>query len=211
MEVRLPPTVDHMWKKISTGLRNKIRKGQKSDLRVQWAGYDGIDTFYDVFALNMRNLGTPVYPKRWFQEIYRATPDSIHILNLWSGDRPVASAFLIGYGDTLELPWSASAPDSRKQYSHVLLYWTFLEWAIQNGYQTMDLGRCTPGGGTYEFKRHWGCDEKAMQWYYWSPPGSALPETRTDNKKFKLAIEAWKHLPLSVANRLGPHIVRALP
>jgi hypothetical protein len=143
--------------------------------------------------------------------MYHAAPNSIRILNLWSGNYPVAGAFLVAHGDTLELPWSASLPDSRKQYSHVLLYWTFLEWAIQNGFRRMDLGRCTPGGGTYEFKRHWVCDEKPMRWFYWVPSGGSLPEVRLDSKKFKLAVEAWKHLPLAIANRLGPHIVRALP
>ncbi len=211
MEVPLPSTVDELWKRISTGLRNKVRKGQKSDLRVQWGGPEDIEHFYPVFAINMRNLGTPVYPKRWFEAIARAVPGCVRVLSLWDGQEAVASAFLVAYRGVLELPWSASVPDSRKKYSHVLMYWTFLEWAIQNGFRRMDLGRCTPGGGTYEFKRHFVCEEKPLHWYYWLPNGASVPELRPDNRKFKIAIEVWKRLPLAVANQLGPRIVRALP
>ena len=211
MEVQLPPKPDDLWKRISTGLRNKIRKAQKSDLRVEWGGPEAIKHFYPVFAINMRNLGTPVYPKSWFEAISRAAPGSVRVLSLWDGHTAVASAFLVAYRDVLELPWSASVPDSRKKYSHVLMYWTFLEWAIQNGFRSVDLGRCAPGGGTYEFKRHWVCVEKPLCWYHWTAPGVPVPDLRPDNKRFKIAVEVWKRLPLAVANQLGPRIVRALP
>jgi serine/alanine adding enzyme len=211
MEVLLPATPDALWARISTGLRNKIRKGQKSELRVEWSGHEGIDAFYPVFAVNMRNLGTPVYPKRWFEAISEALPGQIRIMTLYDEDIAVASAFLMPYRDRLELPWSASIQESRKKYSHVLMYWLFLEYAIQQGFRRMDLGRCTPGGGTYEFKRHWGCEEKPLHWYHWAAPGTPVPELNPENKKFQMAIEIWKRLPLPVANFVGPRIVKALP
>jgi serine/alanine adding enzyme len=211
MDVALPASTDELWKRFSTGLRNKIRKGQKSEFRIQWGGGEAVSDFYSIFAANMRNLGTPVYPKSWFEAIFRHFPEQTRILNLWDGDRPVAGAFLSAYRHTLELPWSASLPDTRKKYSHYLLYWTFMEWAIQNGFRQLDLGRCTPGGGTYEFKRHWLCREQPLNWYNWVPAGAPVPQLRPDNARFQLAIEVWKHLPLAVANQLGPRVVRALP
>jgi len=211
MEIALPSTSDELWKRFSTGLRNKIRKGQKSQFRVAWTQAEGVQDFYAVFAANMRDLGTPVYPKKWFENICRTFPGQIHIMSLWDGNRVVASAFLSAYRDTLELPWSASLSDSRKSYSHYMMYWSFLEWAIQKGYRRLDLGRCTKGSGTYEFKRHWVCQERPLHWYYWLAPGSGLPQARPDNPRYHLAIEMWKRLPLVVANQLGPRIVRGLP
>lgn len=211
MGLALPAKPEDLWKRFSTGHRNKIRKSQKSGFRVEWAGAEAVKDFYPVFAANMRNLGTPVYPKAWFEAICRHFPGEIRIMSLWEDDRVAASAFLAPYRKTLELPWSASLPDTRKKYSHYLMYWSFLEWAIQNGFEWMDLGRCTPGSGTYEFKTHWECEERPLHWYYWLSPGSELPQVRTDNPRFHLAIQMWKHLPLAVANQLGPRIVRALP
>jgi serine/alanine adding enzyme len=211
MEIPLPATSEELWKRLSTGLRNKVRNGQKQGFSVEWGGLEAIDEFYPVFAANMRNLGTPVYPKAWFQNLWKCSPDSVRILTLRDGAAPVASAFLVGYRDTLELPWSASLPLSRKKYSQVLLYWTFLEWAIQQGYKHMDVGRCTPGSGTYEFKRHWTCEERILHWPYWVPAGGPAPELKPDSNRFRLAVRMWKRLPLPVANGLGPLIVRSMP
>ena len=211
MEIPLPGRPEELWKRLSTGMRNKIRNGMKHGLRAEWGGLAEIDHFYPIFAANMRNLGTPVYPKAWFQNVFRCAPESVRILTLWDGLDAVASAFLVGFRGTLELPWSASLAESRKKYSQVLLYWTFLEWAIQQGFSRMDLGRCTPGGGTYEFKRHWNCEERTLYWHYWLPSGGAIPQLSPNRGRFHLAVRLWKHLPLPVANGLGPLIVRSIP
>jgi FemAB-related protein (PEP-CTERM system-associated) len=211
MKVLLPGKSGDLWSRISTGLRNKIRKAQNSDFRIESGGAEAVDTFYPVFAMNMRNLGTPVYPKKWFEAIARAAGDQLRIFTLFDGARAVASAFLLAHRNELELPWSASVPESRKKYSHLLLYWIFLEWAIQNGFRSVDLGRCTPGSGTYEFKRHWGCEEQVLHWYHWVAPGKLVPQLRPENSKFQLATRVWRRLPLAIANGLGPRIVRGLP
>lgn len=210
MVVPLPVSTAELWKGLSTGMRNKIRNAQKHGLRAQWGGAEEVAHFYPVFATNMRNLGTPVYPREWFANQCCHCPE-IRVLTLWDDHGPIAGAFLTPFHQTLELPWSASLPESRKKYSHVLLYWTFLEWALENGYRTVDLGRCTPGSGTHEFKRHWNCVERLLHWYYWLPSGRSLPQLRADNPRFHLATEVWKHLPLFVANGLGPRIVRSIP
>ena len=85
------------------------------------------------------------------------------------------------------------------------------QYAIVRGARKFDLGRCTPGGGTHAFKQLWGCNETPLHWYYWLAPGAAVPQVRPDNRKFQVAIRIWRHLPLFVANQLGPRIVRSLP
>ena len=48
-------------------------------------------------------------------------------------------------------------------------------------------------------------------WEYALLAGGELPNTSPTNPKFELAVSVWKKLPLPVANRLGPMIVRAIP
>jgi len=211
MEVTLPEDVALLWDRLSSGLRNKVRKAQRCGLRTEWGKSDAVDVFYTLFAKNMRDLGTPVYPRRWFENFFRLLPNETRILTVWDQAQPVAAGFVTSFRDTLELPWSASLPNSRKKYSAVLLYWSLQEWALENGYRRVDFGRCTPGSGTHEFKRHWGCHEKPLHWYYWLPNGAPVPELRPANPHFHLAIGLWKHLPIGVANLLGPRIVRAIP
>ena len=211
MQVALPATTDELWNRMSSGIRNKIRNARKHGLRVEWTGIEGVGTFYEIFARNMRDLGTPVYPKSWFENIVGGNPDDSRFLLIWDGQQAVAAGIAICHGSIIEWPWSASLLESRKKYSAVLMYWSLLEWGVQNGYKTADLGRCTPGSGTHEFKRHFGCQELSLDWYYWTAPGVSPPQLRNDNPKYRLATRMWQKLPLAVANRLGPKIVRGIP
>ena len=211
MKVDLPASVDELAGRLSPKMRKRIRYARKSGLDPRWSGIEGVDHFYPVFATNMRNLGTPVYPRSWFENICRRLPEGVRILTLWKDDRPVAGAFLISFRSTLEMPWAASLPESRESFSPLLLYWTVLEWALENGFREVDLGRCTPGSGNHDFKRRWVCAEEPLNWYYWLAPFTSVPELRPENARYRLAIQAWKHLPLAVANRLGPRLVRSIP
>jgi len=211
MEVPLAETPEKFFNSLGSRLRNKIRSARKQGLNAEWGKGDLNKDFYRVFSCNMRNLGTPVYPRKWFENFMQVAPETTHILVIRDGKEPIAATFITTYRDRVELPWIASTPEGRKKYSSVLLYWTALEWAMQNGFRRVDLGRCTPGGGTHRFKAQWNCEEIPLPWCYWLKPGESLPQMRPDNPRFRIAVETWKRLPLGVANLIGPHIVRAIP
>lgn len=211
MVVPLPSDRAQYSKMLSSRLRNKIRHAEKHGLECRWGGRELLDNFYSVFAINMRDLGTPVYPKHWFENVLQSMGAQARILSIWEGNAPVAATVLFQFRDTVELPWIASTPEARKHYSTALLYWTAITWAIEQGFRKVDLGRCTKDGGTYQFKQQWACEEIPLHWYYWLAPGVAIPQIRPDNPKYRLAISAWKKLPLSVANTIGPKIVRFIP
>jgi FemAB-related protein (PEP-CTERM system-associated) len=211
MKVPLPVSASQLFAKLSSRLRNKIRSAEKQGLRPFWGRGELLDEFYSVFARNMRNLGTPVYPKRWFETFLRIAESTTQILVVRDGYQPVAATWVTTFRDEAELPWIASTPDARGKYSTVFLYWKALEWAVEKGFRQVDLGRCTPGSGTQRFKAQWPCEESALPWNYWAGKKKSLPQLRTENPRFRLAIAAWKRLPLGVANFLGPRIVRAIP
>ncbi len=211
MEVDLPTTADELWKGLSSGMRNKVRNAQKQGLRVEWGKGEMLDGFYRIFSRNMRDLGTPVYPRQWFENLSQRLADMVHLVTVWEGSQAVASGFVLTHRETAEFPWSSALRESRKKYSAVLMYWALLEWAIQNGYRRVDFGRSSPGSGTHEFKKHWGARERPLHWYYWLAPGTPLPGLRADNPRYRWATQLWQHLPLPVANLIGPRIVRAIP
>jgi FemAB-related protein (PEP-CTERM system-associated) len=202
---------DEMMKKLGSRLRNKIRHAQKHGLEVRWGIADQVDPLYQVFAENMRNLGTPVMPKDWFVNVCRFLPENTRIMTVWDEDQPVAATLITDFRKFVELPWIASTAAARKHYSTYLLYWTALEWAHQHGYEAVDLGRCTPGAGTHQFKQQWNPTEVPLHWYYWLASGVPLPHLRPDNPKYKLAISTWQKMPLWFTNWLGPKIVRSIP
>ncbi|MGH9554545.1 MAG: FemAB family XrtA/PEP-CTERM system-associated protein [Terriglobales bacterium] len=211
MRVNLPGKEEELWNRLSSRLRNKIRHAQKHGLVCRWGGAEQLGDFYSVFATNMRNLGTPVYPRQWFENVFGFLASSCRVLTVCQDRKPVAATILTTFREGVELPWIASTPEARSHYSTPLLYWTALEWAIQNRYRMVDLGRCTPGSGTHRFKQQWLAQEVPLHWYYWLAPGVPVPQLRPDNPRFRLAIRLWQRLPLFVANRLGPRIVRSIP
>jgi serine/alanine adding enzyme len=211
MEIQLPATVDDYCKHLSPSRRKKIRYGLKRGLRAEWGGPEAVPMFYKIFATNMRNLGTPVYPRAFFENQMRSLREKIRILSLWDGAKPVAASFVTAHRNTLELPWAASLPESRKKEAPMIMYWTLIEKAIEEKFHKIDLGRCSPASGTYEFKRHWNPVERPLHWYYWLGAKASIPRPRPENPKFRFATKVWKRLPLVVANGLGPRLVRSIP
>lgn len=211
MEVALPANMDDMWNGLSSGMRNKIRGARNKQITVSWLDGIAVDEFYKVFSENMRDLGTPILPKKWFSNLSRYAAESVRFVILQDGDETVAAGMTTSYRDCVELPCSAALQKSRKKNTAILMYWSVFEWAHQQGFKRVDLGRCTHGGGTWEFKRHWNPEEIKLHWYYWLSNGAQVPELRPDNPKFSMAVKVWKKLPLAAANALGPRIAPSLP
>jgi FemAB-related protein (PEP-CTERM system-associated) len=208
MKLRLEPGI---WDRLDRKVRNQIRKAQKSALTTEVGGVELLDEFYAVFARNMRDLGTPVYDRRLFEEVLRAFPERarIHVVRL--NGVAVASGIAYRTRATVEVPWASSIREHNHLCPNHLLYWSVIDRAIVEGMRELDFGRSTPNEGTYKFKEQWGAEPVALHWEYQLLKGGALPNASPTNPKFELAIRLWKKLPLSIATRVGPSIVRAIP
>ena len=211
MLLELGLDVEAMWNGLDRKVRNQVRKAEKSGLICRIGGKEQIDQFYAVFATNMRDLGTPVYAKRFFQEVFRAFPDRASTIVVTLNDKTVAAGIVLRYRDRLEMPWASSLRAYRALCSNNLLYWTAITHAITSGCRIFDFGRSTPGEGTFHFKEQWGARPQPLCWEYRLLDGTAIPDHSPKNPKFSLAIELWKRLPVAVAGLLGPPIVRSIP
>lgn len=211
MRLRLPDSPDELWKSFPSKLRSQVKVPQKAGMTCRIGRAEELDAFYAVFSRNMRDLGTPVYPKRFFGTIMEEFPECTWIATVYQGDVPVASGFLAGFRHRLEIPWASSVRSFNRQSPNMLLYWSCLEFGVEKGYGTFDFGRSTAGESTYKFKEQWGASPSPMVWSYWVREGCEVPELSPRNPKFQLAIEIWKRLPLPVTKVIGPRIIRNIP
>ena len=207
----LPTTSEALWSAVDRKVRNQVRKAQKDGLTAQTGRAELIADFYAVFSRNMRDLGTPVYPKSLFDETVRLFSHDVHVYVVRLGRVPVAASIALRFKDSIIVPWASSLRAYRQHCPNMLLYWTMLEHASQLGVRTFDFGRSTRGAGTHQFKLQWGATETPLHWEYLLLTKSAVPDHGPTNAKFAAAIAVWQRLPLWVTEAVGPAIVRNIP
>jgi FemAB-related protein (PEP-CTERM system-associated) len=211
MVLTFEQAADRMWEALDRKVRNQIRKAEKSGLTASVGGAERLEDFYRVFARNMRDLGTPVYPRRFFAETLAQFPERSAIVSVALNGQTIAAGLTLMFRDTVEVPSASSLRDHRPLCPNHLMYWTVIERAIGAGLRKLDFGRSTPDEGTYHFKQQWGAEASPLAWEYCLIGRAGLPDRSPANSRFHTAIEAWRRLPLAFANVLGPQVVRFLP
>lgn len=211
MRLALGADAARAWDGLDRKVRNQVRKAEKSGLTWRRGGVELLDRFYGVFAQNMRDLGTPVYSRRFFEHVLSAFPATSSVCLVDHGDRTVAGAIALSHRDVLEVPWASSLREYRSQCPNNLLYWRIIEHAIESGRRSLDFGRSTPNEGTYHFKEQWGATPEPLYWEYVMRGRAALPDLSPANPRYRAAIAVWTRLPLAVTNFIGPHIVKSIP
>jgi FemAB-related protein (PEP-CTERM system-associated) len=211
MILPLQRTVDEQWRVLDRKLRNQVRKAEKSGLTVSRGGAELLDSFYDVLARNMRDLGSPVHSKRFFADILATFPDRTQLLCISLGSIPVAASFVIWHRERIEVPWASALRAHNPLCPNVLLYWEMLKFSIERRFAQFDFGRSTPNEGTFNFKQQWGAEPQQLYWEYWLNTGRSLPDRSPKNPKFATVISLWRKLPLALTRAVGPSIVRGIP
>lgn len=211
MLLQLPDKQETLWNNFPSKLRAQIRRPQREQPEVRSGGVEYLNDFYVVFARNMRDLGTPVYSKSFFEYILQTFPERSRIISLRLQNRPVAAGFLLGYREQLEIPWASTIREVNYLSMNMLLYWEALKFAIERNYRQFDFGRSSRDSGTFRFKQQWGAQPGQSYWHYWLKDGAELPDLNPGNPKYALAINIWKRLPLFVTNQIGPVLVKYLP
>jgi FemAB-related protein (PEP-CTERM system-associated) len=211
MTLRLARSAERQWDSLDRKVRNQVRKAEKSGLQSVHGGGELLQEFYDVFARNMRDLGTPVYSVRFFRAVVSQFPETTRMFVVRSDGRPVAASLVHWHRHTIEVPWASALRRFNPMCANVMLYWQMVRFAVERGLDVFDFGRSTPDGGTFHFKKQWGAEPVPLVWEYWTADGAKLPRLNPTNPKFSMAIRAWQHLPVRFATAVGPFIVRNIP
>lgn len=205
-------TEEAAWKALSSERRNRVRKGDKQGLTVAWAGPEALDEFYAVYAVNMRDLGSPVHSRGFFQAMLAALPGTARVLLVRDrGGHAVGAAVCLFFRDTIMVPWVSSLREAFALCPNFVLYWEVIRSGCRAGYRLLDLGRSFRTAGTFEFKRQWGAQPHTLPWIFVDAAPGAPPPVDRDARRFGPLIRVWKRLPVPVANAVGPWIRRQVP
>lgn len=210
MRLTLSGSADDVWKKLRSVVRTQIRKGQSQGFQVEWGSVQLLDDFYDVFAQNMRDLGTPVYGRALFRCILTLFPAEAELCIVRLAGKPVAAALAVHGDGITEVPSASVERAFRSTAANSFMYWELIQRALGRGQGVFDFGRSTIDSGTFAFKKKWGAEPQPAIWQYYRRKGE-VSDIRPDGGKYDRLIGIWKRIPVFVTKIIGPPIVRGIP
>ncbi len=212
MLLDLPNDDTALWKSLSAKVRNQVRKGESNGLMIRWGGHDLLGDFYRIFSVNMRDLGTPVYPRALFECILRQFRREAELAVVELQGRAVAAALVLHdwAGRRTHVPSASSLRQFNSSNANMWMYHQLLLRAIERGSTQFDFGRSSIDSGTYRFKKQWGARPQPTVWQYHVRRGD-INAVRPDSPRYQRRIAAWRKLPVWMTKVIGPPIVRGIP
>ncbi len=188
--------------------RAMIRKGIKAGLSFEVD--DDVDRLYPAMLECKRNLGTPFFGRRYLGAIKDEFGDAVEILTVLHDQAIVCSVMSFRYRDQI-LPYYGGGGDLARTFKgNDFMYWCVMEKACQEGVKWFDFGRSQIDSGAYRFKKHWGFEPEPLAYRTRLVRADGLPDLSPSSPKYRMAVQAWKRLPLPVAAAIGPFLAARL-
>jgi FemAB-related protein (PEP-CTERM system-associated) len=188
--------------------RAMVRQGIKAGLAGELD--TGVDRFFRAYSESVRNLGTPVMSRRYFETLREEFGEACEVLTIVRQGVLVASVMSFYFRDEV-LPYYGGGTSQAREYAgNDFMYWDLMCRAARRGVRVFDYGRSKRETGSYKFKRHWGFEETPLDYQYHLVRSGEVPNLSPTNPKYQLMINAWRRMPLPLANALGPMVARYL-
>lgn len=207
----LPGDAEALLRSLPRRQRAEVRRALGFDLQTS-AGNDRRhrDAHFRVYSESVRNLGTPVFPRRLFEAALDAFGDDADIVMVWKDGEPLATMLTFYFKGVCQPYWGGGTLAARQWRGNDLVYYETMRRAIDRGCTRADFGRSKIGTGPWSRKRIWGFDERPLTYAVRTADGAPPRQVNPLSPKYRLKIAAWQRLPLWLANRVGPHIARGL-
>jgi FemAB-related protein (PEP-CTERM system-associated) len=204
----LDPDIEKNMNAIPRKQRAMVRAGIKAGLLS--VVDDHVERFYRAYSESVRNLGTPVFPKKYFQILKDVFGESCEILTIEDEGKLIASVMNFYFKDEV-LPYYGGGTDAARDLKgNDFMYWEVMRRAVEKGCRIFDYGRSKVGTGSYRFKKHWGFEPEPLYYEVDLVKAKQIPEINPLNPKYQLFIAAWKRLPLPVSQIVGPWLAKDL-
>jgi FemAB-related protein (PEP-CTERM system-associated) len=188
--------------------RAMVRKGIDAGLTSEVD--TGVERFFDAYAESVRNLGTPVFSKKYFRCLKEEFGDDCEVLTVTRDGAVVASVMSFYFRDEVLPYYGGGTAAARRVAGNDFMYWELMRRACGRGVRVFDFGRSKQGTGAYSFKKNWGFSPEPLHYEYLLVKAKSVPEVNPLNPRYRLMIAAWRRLPLPVSKLIGPWIARSL-
>jgi len=188
--------------------RAMVRKGIKAGLRSELDATT--ERFYGAYSESVRNLGTPVFPQKYFRILKEVFGNDCEILTILNGDTVVSGVMSFFFRDEVLPYYGGGTAEARRLKANDFMYWEVMRRAAEHGIAVFDYGRSKRDSGSYHFKKNWGFEPEPMRYEYALIRSDSIPEINPLNPRYRFFIDLWKRLPLPVSRLIGPLLARNL-
>jgi FemAB-related protein (PEP-CTERM system-associated) len=198
---------DRQLRRIPRKQRAVLRKAMNIGT-LSWTLDENTEDLYALYALSVRNLGTPVFPRRYFQNLKQEFGAACEVLTVRVQGKPLSSVLSFYFRDRVMPYYTGSRPEARLLGANDFMYWQVMRRAVERGCTFFDFGRSKVGSGPYHFKINWGFEPRPVIHQYCLREGQHIPRVNPTNPKYRVFIGLWRQLPLRVANAFGPYLIK---
>ena len=200
---------DANMKAIPHRQRAMIRKGIAAGLVSEED--DGCKRLYRVYAESVRNLGTPVFSRRYLDILRDEFGSDCRVLMIREGSSDVAGVMSFYFRNEVLPYYGGSIARARTiKGCNDFMYWELLRRSADQGLTCFDFGRSKFDTGPYKFKKNWGFEPQPLPYEYYLVSSDKVPDVNPNNPRYQLLINTWRRLPLPLANLIGPPLARSL-
>ncbi len=205
---QMEPDVEKNMLAIPRKQRAMVRKGIEAGLTSTIDS--GVERLHLAYSESVRNLGTPVFSKKYFQTLKEVFGEQCEVLSVEHNGKLIASVMNFYFRDEV-LPYYGGGTDlARDLKGNDFMYWEVMRRAVAKGVRIFDYGRSKIGTGSYSFKKNWGFTPEPLFYEFYLVKATELPDINPLNPKYQLFIAAWKRLPLPVSQLIGPWLSKDL-
>jgi len=189
--------------------RAMVRKGIRNGLRSEIDS--SLDRFFPLYADNMHRHGTPALARGYFETLLQEFGKDAEVMTVTAADGRALSSVLTFYFRDEVLPYYAGDDTSARELAaNDFKCWELMRRAVARGVRLFDFGRSKRDTGSFSFKKNWGFEAQPLRYEYRLYTLDSVPQNNPSNAKYKLLIQAWRRMPIGIANWLGPYVVRGL-
>jgi len=188
--------------------RAEVRKGIKAGLSTRV--HRDVGGFFQLYARSVRDLGSPIYPKRYFELLLDVFSKNCDIHTVYKADQPLTTVLNFYFKDTVLPYYGGGITDARIHSAFPYMYWELMRMSAQRGYRRFDFGRSLKGSGAFSFKKNFGFKPQPLNYQYQLIGAKKISGADPNNSAHKIFSQLWRYLPLFVANRFGPLVSRMI-
>jgi FemAB-related protein (PEP-CTERM system-associated) len=188
--------------------RAMVRKGIQKGLRAEIDARP--DRHFAMYSESLRNLGTPVFSKRYLEVLQDVFGTDCEILTVMHGESAVASVLSFYFRDEVLPYYGGGTHAARSVSGNDFMYWSVMERAREGGRRLFDYGRSKRGTGSYDFKTYWGFEPEPLHYEYYLVRRREMPNLSPTNPKYEAMIKVWRSLPVALTRFIGPPVAKYL-